>query len=442
MKTSLVHATAVAHDGVAALLRGPSGAGKSDLALRLIDQGWQLIADDQTEVQVEDGRLMARAPQSIAGKIEVYGLGIFETSILETAPIVLVVDLIEATGLERFPEDAVTNVQKYDLPLVALDPFHVTTPVKLGLALKRAAAQLGVTGTGQSAGHLSQKQHRPASLVLITGLSGAGRSTALKALEDIGFEAIDNLPLDFMQRLLDGDGPSRSIAVGIDTRTRNFDPIRVLNHVEALAGKPGLSTTLVFLDCDTEVLQRRFTETRRRHPLAEDRPIIDGITAERQQIAPLRERSDLVVDTSVLRPNDLRQVLAGHLGRSDGQTMAVSVMSFSYRVGLPREADLVFDARFLSNPHYQPDLKNMTGRDKLVIQYIQGDKSYAPFLKQTRDLLHLLLPRFEESGKSYLTIAVGCTGGRHRSVAVAEALAEWLDQQGFKPGLLHRDLEP
>ncbi len=277
-------------------------------------------------------------------------------------------------------------------------------------------------------------------VVLVTGLSGAGRSSALSILEDVGYEAIDNLPLNLLEMMIDEDGAGRRVAVGVDIRTRNFAVAPFLQQLDALESRDDLDLKLLFLDCDAEVLSRRFTETRRRHPLSQDRPLHDGIMAERRLVFPLRKRADYVIDTSSLTLGALRQQMIGQLGLSEDSGMAIFVTSFSYRMGLPREADLVFDVRFLTNPHYIPDLRPLSGRDAAVVEYIATDTAFEPFFTELTAMLKPLLPRYESEGKSYLTIAFGCTGGRHRSVALAEQLAAWLTEQWGEVSLVHRDI--
>ena len=277
-------------------------------------------------------------------------------------------------------------------------------------------------------------------VVLITGMAGAGRSTALKALEDIGYEAVDNLPLKLLPALVCEAG-NRPVAVGIDSRTRDFAVSSVIEELDSLRRAPVLQVRLVFLDCEDEVLRRRFTETRRRHPLALDRPVVDGITRERQLISPLRDRADWVIDTSGLEIADLRRMLQAGAAPGESPALAAFVVSFAYRNGLPRDADLVFDVRFLRNPHYVPELRALTGRDPEVVDYVEADPAFAPWFGRLTALLRPLLPRFEDEGKSYLTVAIGCTGGRHRSVTVAGRLAAWFAAQGRRAELRHRDLE-
>ncbi len=282
--------------------------------------------------------------------------------------------------------------------------------------------------------------------VLVTGQSGAGRSTALRALEDLGYVAVDNVPLPLLGELMRSTSGSLGkmavpLAFAVDTRTYGFDVQELMSRLDELRRREDIAPRLLYLGCDTETLRRRYTETRRPHPMAPDRPVVDGIIEERKMIAHLADSADVVIDTSVLTPHQFRQILTGHftLGLTAG--MRIAVMSFSFRRGLPREADLVFDARFLRNPHYDPALKPLTGRDPAVTTFVESDPDYRPFVDRLEGLIGPLLPRFDAEGKSYLTIAVGCTGGRHRSVAVAERLAGWLRGTGRSVTLSHRDVD-
>lgn len=282
---------------------------------------------------------------------------------------------------------------------------------------------------------------RPA-VVIVTGLSGAGRSTALRALEDLGYEAVDNPPLVLLAGLLHADAPApRPMAIGIDVRTRDFAAPTSLALLDRIVAESGRRTTLLFLDCEDEVLGRRFTETRRRHPLATDRPVLDGIRREREVVWPLRRRADLVIDTTALPPAELKRILEGHFALGTAPGLALSVMSFSYRQGLPREADLVIDVRFLDNPHYDPVLRPLTGRDAAVGARVAADPDFQAFFDGLTGWLAPLLPRYAKEGKSYLTIAIGCTGGKHRSVYVAERLAAWLSAAGRPARVHHRDVD-
>jgi RNase adapter protein RapZ len=280
-------------------------------------------------------------------------------------------------------------------------------------------------------------------VLLVTGMSGAGHSTALKALEDMGYEAVDNLPISLLPNIVRLDPAlAQPLAIGIDIRTRDFGIASFLDALAPLVGASGIALKVIFLDCEDELLLRRYTETRRRHPLAGDRQVSDGIRLERERVSPLRERADLVIDTSALTAADLRRLLQGHFALDRAPGVSVFVTSFSYRNGLPRDADLVFDVRFLDNPHYTAALRHLTGLDGPVGAFIEADPDFAPFFDRLTQLLLPLLPRYDREGKSYLTIAIGCTGGQHRSVFVAERLAECLRAQGKPVDVAHRDLAP
>jgi UPF0042 nucleotide-binding protein len=280
--------------------------------------------------------------------------------------------------------------------------------------------------------------------VVVTGLSGAGRVTALQALDDMGYVAVDNVPLPLLGDLMRSTSGDRGemaapLAFGIDTRTYGFDPHDLVRRLQELRDRRDLAARLLFLDCDSDVLQRRYTESRRPHPLAPDRPLLDAIAEERRQIRWVRDSAELVIDTSTLSLHQFKQILMGHFALRRGVGTRLSVMSFSYRRGLPREADLVFDVRFLKNPHYVSELKPLTGRDPPVAAFVASDPGYVAFMDGLKALIAPLLPRFDAEGKSYLTIAIGCTGGRHRSVTVAEELADWLRGAGRSVTLSHRD---
>jgi len=278
-------------------------------------------------------------------------------------------------------------------------------------------------------------------IVFVTGLSGAGKISALKAFEDLGYEAVDNLPISLIGGLLNLDAiAGRGLAVGIDVRTRDFDVDAILERLDSLRALDRFDVHLLYLDCDDDVLQRRFAASRRRHPLAQDRPVADGIARERVVSAGLHRRADAVIDTSSLTLGALRALLVDRFALALRDVLDLFVVSFSYGHGLPREADLVFDARFLRNPHYEPALKDLTGCDAVVGGHIAGDPAFDRFFDTLCAMLEDLLPRFEAEGKAYLTIALGCTGGRHRSVYVAERLAAWLSGIGRKVHLRHRDL--
>jgi len=267
-------------------------------------------------------------------------------------------------------------------------------------------------------------------VLLVSGLSGAGKSSILRVLEDLGHEAVDNPPLAMIAEIVRRSrGP---VAIGVDARTSGFDARAVLEALAGLRHDPGLRPELLFAVAEEAVLLRRFTATRRRHPLARAGGVSDGIAAEIALTAPLRAEADLVIDTSELRPPELRRLVEARYIKSiepGENSLTVSLISFAFPAGLPRDSDMVFDARFLRNPFYDPILSMMTGLDRPVVEYIEADPDYLPFLDRVHDLLRLLLPRFVTEGKKYVTVACGCSGGRHRSVAVMEALARRLENR-------------
>ena len=285
---------------------------------------------------------------------------------------------------------------------------------------------------------------RPSRILLVTGLSGAGRTTVLKTLEDLGWEAVDNLPLSLLDRLLSSPIPQgapdeeRPFAIGIDSRTRGFDAAGILRRVARLREEQPVE--ILFLDAADAVLAHRFSATRRRHPLAIDRPAETGIASERELLEPLRDAAEHLIDTSELSSNALQQEIRQRFGGAEAVEPTLVVSSFSYARGLPRDADLVLDMRFLRNPHWDEALRPGTGLDADVSAYIAADPAYGPAFDQIESLLKLLLPRYEREGKSYITIAFGCTGGRHRSVHAAETIAKRLRAAGFSPTIAHRDL--
>ena len=278
-------------------------------------------------------------------------------------------------------------------------------------------------------------------VVFVTGPSGAGRTTAINALEDLGFEAIDNLPLSLLPRLLEGPPPERSMALGTDARNREFSAQRLVEEFERLAARPGFLADLLYLDCDAATLQRRYSETRRRHPLAPDDDPANGIARELDLLGPLRGHASVLLDTSALTPHELRSEMTRLFAPDGASGLSITVTSFSYRRGLPTGADLVFDCRFLRNPHWEPGLRPLDGRDPSVQAYIAADPACAKFEGQVRDMLDLLLPAFRDGDRSHLTVAFGCTGGQHRSVAMAEKLAGHLAEAGWRVSKRHREVE-
>ena len=278
-------------------------------------------------------------------------------------------------------------------------------------------------------------------VLLVTGMSGAGKLTVLRTLEDLGWEVVDNLPLNLLRRMLAApvEDDARAVAVSLGAHTRGFDAAALIDMVADLRARGGYDIGTLFLDCDTPELERRYSETRRRHPLSLDRPAADGIARERELLGPLRAWANRLIDTTALKADELqREIRRGFGEAAEGPTL--SVMSFGFSRGLPRSADLVFDMRFLRNPHWVPELRPGTGLDAPVADYVRGDPAYEDAVGRIEELLLTLLPRYRAEGKAYVTVAIGCTGGKHRSVHVADRIAGRLRDAGFSPTLSHRDL--
>lgn len=284
-------------------------------------------------------------------------------------------------------------------------------------------------------------------VVLVTGLSGAGKGTILRGLEDNGFAAVDNPPLALIETLVGDGGPN--LAIGIDARTEGFDSETVLRLLRRLRTKLSCRVELVFATATAPVLLRRFTATRRRHPLARDGRVADAIAEEQALTARLRQAADLVLDTSDLPIPSLRRLVRDRLAAPDAQRLALTLVSFAFPRGLPLEADMVFDARFLKNPHYDPTLQPMTGLDPQVAAFVRDDIDYTRFVYGIETMSRLVLPRFVREGKTYATLAIGCSGGRHRSVTLVEELARRLgasasdgrdELAGIRITVLHREL--
>lgn len=280
-------------------------------------------------------------------------------------------------------------------------------------------------------------------LVIVTGLSGAGISSAMAILEDMGFAAFDNFPLSLLPALLNQEKQtSLPLAVSVDTRGHNFDPTALMNAINSLKNEGYWAVKTLFLSADDSVLLKRFSETRRVHPLARDRAVSDGIAAEKSLLFSLKHEAGRVVDTSDYSVHDLRRFIEGFCGGLLQGHLNVSLLSFSYRHGLPREADLVFDVRFLRNPNWDPDLKSKTGLSLDVQEYVQSDDAYDGFIAHLTSMIDILLPKYEAEGKSYLTIAFGCTGGKHRSVTVTEHISRYLkNKKKISCRTHHRELK-
>lgn len=285
--------------------------------------------------------------------------------------------------------------------------------------------------------------HRPphSRLVLVTGPSGAGRSTALRALEDIGYEIIDNLPLGMLERLFTGPKPDRPLALGLDVRNRDFSQQALLSALDMLGTTAGLSPELLYLDCAATVLQRRYSETRRRHPLAPGESPADGIKRELDLLGPIRARAYILIDTTELTPHSLRTEIERRFAPEGSQKLGLTVQSFSYKRGVPLGVDMVLDCRFLSNPYWEPALRALNGLDPAVQRHVADDPRFAPFFGQLLEMVLLLLPAYLEEGRSHFSLGFGCTGGQHRSVFAAERLAEALAQQGWQVSIRHRELD-
>lgn len=276
--------------------------------------------------------------------------------------------------------------------------------------------------------------------VLVTGPSGAGRSTAVKSLEDLGFEAIDNLPLSLLPRLLDGplDHP---LALGLDVRNRDFTTQALIEAIDRLSEDLGQQLQVLYLDAHDDVLLRRYSETRRRHPLAGDGPPITGIARDKELLGPIKDRAELLIDTTNYSPHDLRAELDRLFAPGEGRLFSVSVHSFSYKRGLPRGLDMVMDCRFLRNPHWDDTLRPLDGRDARVVEYILKDEKLKPFVDRILTLLDLTLPAHQDEGRAHFALGLGCTGGQHRSVALTERLSESLENKGWRVSKRHREIE-
>ena len=283
-----------------------------------------------------------------------------------------------------------------------------------------------------------EPEHR---IVFVTGPSGAGRTTAIRVLEDLGYEGIDNIPLSLVPRLIDGAPLGHPIALGLDVRNRDFNATALIELIDSLTRDPRVALDVLYLDCAPSVLIRRFSETRRRHPLAPAETPAQGVEREIDLLAPIRVRADHLIDTTELTQHDLKAEVAALFDTGATGRLSVSVQSFSYKRGIPRGVDMIFDCRFLSNPHWQPALRALDGRDPAVEAFVRSDPRFAEFFQKLQDMLLFLLPANVDEGKAHLAIGFGCTGGQHRSVAVAELVGNALADAGWPVSKRHRELE-
>lgn len=278
-------------------------------------------------------------------------------------------------------------------------------------------------------------------VLLITGPAGSGRTTAINALEDAGFEAIDNIPLSLAPRLFECPKLDKPLALGIDTRNRDFSIDGLLDAISAIQSTKCIKLDLLYLDCSVDVLLRRFSETRRRHHLAPSGSALEGIHRDLDLMQPVRSRSDFLIDTTELSPNELRAEITQRFSGKKGEEMAIVVQSFSYKRGAPRGLDIMFDCRFLRNPHWDKDLRIKTGLNEEVQAYIAEDENFAPFCSKILGLADLVVPAHKVEGRSHLSIGFGCTGGKHRSVTMAENVCRELHLRGWHVTIRHRELD-
>jgi len=288
-------------------------------------------------------------------------------------------------------------------------------------------------------GEARRPAKRPPRLLLVTGMSGAGKSSVLNALEDMGWDTVDNLPTALIRDFVHGSDRSRreaNVAIGMDSRSRGFDPHGLSSMIRSV---DGVVPEILYLDASGAELSRRYDETRRRHPLAPDRPAEDGISRERSLTAALRLSADSVLDTTDFTPADLRDELRRRY-RGETDEPVVTISSFGFARGISRTADLVFDLRFIPNPHWVGELRPLTGQDAPVQRFVAAQDGWGPFMDRVEELLAELIPRYFAAGKTYVAVAFGCTGGRHRSVAAAVEMGDRLRARGFSPNIRHRDL--
>ncbi|WP_282078108.1 RNase adapter RapZ [Epibacterium ulvae] len=277
-------------------------------------------------------------------------------------------------------------------------------------------------------------------IVLVTGPSGAGRTTAINVLEDLGFEAIDNLPFSLLPGLVNSAATPRPLALGLDSRNRDFSTAALLGAISMIEEREDVRLTVLYLDARVDVLLRRFSETRRRHPLAPEESLEVGVRRELELMSDIRSRADILLETSQMNVHQARAEIEKWFA-PEGRSLAVSIQSFSYKRGVPFASDLVFDCRFLKNPYWQVELRALNGQDSQVQSYVKNDARFDAFFDRVLDMTRFLLPAYREEGKSHLSIAFGCTGGQHRSVTLAETLAKALAEDAAQVSISHRELQ-
>lgn len=289
---------------------------------------------------------------------------------------------------------------------------------------------------------LSPLRHREGQrVILVTGPSGGGRTTALNVLEDMGFETITNLPLRFLSRLLEGTELVRPLALGLDVRNRDYSVQGILDALRDMRADSAVAPELLFVECDRAALLRRYSETRRRHPLAQVDSPKEGVDAELALLRPIRENADTIIDTTDLSPHDLKRELKRWYGDEGNVHLGLTVESFSYKKGIPQGLDMVFDCRFLRNPHWDPELRKLTGMNPPVVDYVMQDPLAQRYFDQVCEMVEMMLPAVQHEGRAHLSIGFGCTGGKHRSVTMAEKLAAALAEKDWRVSIRHREMD-
>ena len=462
--------------GLGVLILGESGIGKSECALELIDRGHRLVADDVVEIKRMGDVLVGVSPDLTRFHMELRGLGVLNikdlygvSSMRLSKKVELVIQLERWEAGKEYDRlglrDETFLILGVEVPLVRMpvapgrniallvevagaQPAAARGRLRRGQAIRgaggRAGRLAGEAAPGGTEAAVSAARRQPPRLLVITGLSGSGKTHVSRALEDAGWFCVDNLPTALVPSFADLIGRSpelRRSALVVDVRERGF-PESFPAVYRELKRRRGLAPSLVFLEADEKTLLRRFSETRRPHPLAGPEPAIEGIRAERAALGPVRKMADVILDTSRFTVHQLRDYVRERYDvRAEGRRMAVSVLSFGYKHGVPPEADIVFDARFLPNPNFVPRLRRLSGADAAVVAYLRRQPETAAFLTRVLSLVRFVLPRHEREGRSYLTIALGCTGGRHRSVMLANAVGAAVRKKGLPVRVYHRDLK-